>query len=206
MARIFKKFHWLWLALGLLLIIPLLCFLFLMLRVYTYSSVNDPLSADAAIVLGAGVRDGRPSPAFEERIKHAVNLYKAGDVGIIIFTGGVGEEDGLTESEVARDYAIQHGVSAEHTYYETVSKNTYENLKEAKKITDQHNLTPILIVSVPLHMKRAVTIARDLGMDVYPSPTITSRRRTWKSKLRFLLRETYFYAKYLLRRPFLRQG
>jgi uncharacterized SAM-binding protein YcdF (DUF218 family) len=51
-------------------------------------------------------------------------------------------------------------------------------------------------------MKRALTIARDVGIEAHPSPTPTSRYRTWRSKLRFLLRETLFYAGYLLRRPF----
>ena len=80
------------------------------------------------------------------------------------------------------------------------------NLKEAKKVIDRQGFTRILIVSDPLHMKRAVTIARDLGINAYPSTTPTSRYRTWRSKLGFLLREAYFYASYLLRRPFIHYG
>jgi uncharacterized SAM-binding protein YcdF (DUF218 family) len=161
--------------------------------------------------MGAAVWDGYPSPVLQERIKHAIHLYKAGDVKVIIFTGGVGEGDQLAESEVAKEYAIQHGIPAERIYYEMVSKTTYENLEEAGKILDQQKLTTALIVSDPLHMRRAVTIANDLGVtiandlgiDAYPSPTSTSRYITWKSKLRFLVKETYFYVTYLLRRPFI---
>jgi len=105
----------------------------------------------------------------------------------------------LAEAEVAREYAIEHGVSAEHIYYETVSRTTRENLAGAKSILDQQRLKTALIISDPLHMRRAVTIARDFGIDASPSPTPTSQYKTWKSKWWFLIREVYFYVTYLLR-------
>ena len=182
--------------------LSLLLLLFLSIRIYTYSFLIHSSPADAAIVLGAAVWNERPSPVFEERIRHAIHLYEIGDVRVIIFTGGIGEGDQFAESEVAKEYAVQRGIPVEQIYCETVSTVTYENLREAKAILDQQGLTTALIVSDPLHMRRAVTIAKDLGIDAYPSPTPTSRYRTWKSKLRFLIRETYFYASYLLRRPF----
>ncbi len=184
-----------------LLLLPIMLTL-LAARIYTYSFVTSSTPADTAIVLGAAVWDDRPSPVFEERIKHAINLYKEGLVQSIIFTGGIGEGDQWAESEVARRYAIEQGIPSEHLYCETVSRITQENLAEAKNILEQHGWSTALIVSDPLHMKRAMTIARDLGIDAYPSPTPTSRYETWKSKLGFLIRETYFYAPYLLQRAF----
>ncbi len=174
----------------------------LLTRIYAYSSQNDTTPADAAIVLGAAVWDTRPSPVFEERINHAIALYQTGEVRALVLTGGVGRDDQRAEAEVARDYAVPRGVPVEHIYTETRSRTTYENLREAKPILAVQGLRRVLIVSDPLHMKRAVAIARDLGLDAYPSPTPTSRYETWKSKSGFLLREGYFYAIYLLRRPF----
>lgn len=196
-----KKMRWRRAFFG-ILSIPLIWFLALAAEIYAYSSQIHPLPADAAIVLGAEVRNKRPTPVFEERIKHGVNLYQTDQVDVIIFTGGIGEGDQLAESEVAKEYAVEAGIPAEDIYCETSSKITYENLREAKKVLDQQGLTTALIVSDPLHMKRAVTIARDLGIDAYPSPTPTSRYITWKSKSRFLVREACFYAIYLLRRSF----
>ena len=197
-----KRIRWQRVFLGILLL-PLIWFLSLAAEIYAYSFQTHASPADAAIVLGAEVRDSYPTPVFEERIKHGVNLYQTNRVDVIIFTGGIGEGDQLAESEVAKEYAIQAGVPAEDIYCETSSKITYENLREAKKVLEQHGLTKALIVSDPLHMKRAVTIARDLGIDAYPSPTPTSRYVTWKSKSGFLAREAFFYATYLLRRPFM---
>ncbi len=189
------------LALGLVSFL-LLWSLFLAIQIYTYSDEVHRSPTDAAIVLGAAVWNERPSPVFEERIRHAINLYRGGKVGVIVFTGGVGRGDRSAESEVASEYAVQHGVPAEHIYCETRSRTTRENLQEAKRILDRQNLATALIVSDPLHMKRSVMIARDLGINAYPSPTPTSRYRGWSSKLRFLLREIYFCTTYLLRRPF----
>ena len=192
-----KKCRW---AIVLLGFPPLLLFLLASAQIYIYSFETYSSKADVAIVLGAAVWDNRPSPVCEERIQHAISLYKAGSIQAIVFTGGVGEEDQVAESEVAREYAIEYAVPADKIYCETRSRVTYENLLGAKELLEQQGWTTALIVSDPLHMKRSVTMARDLGIDAYPSPTPTSRYRTWKSKLGFLMRETYFYISYLLRR------
>lgn len=196
-----RKKPWIVFASGCLAFIAL-WLLFLAMQIYSFSHETYSAPADVAVVLGTEVWNERPSPVFEERIKHAINLYKSGEVDGIIFTGGVGEGDRSAESEVAREYAIEHGVPAGQIFWETYSRSTRENLLEAKEILGRDPLT-VLIVSDPLHMKRAVTIARDLGVDAYPSPTPTSRYQTVRSQFRFLVRETFFYASYLLRRPLL---
>lgn len=58
----------------------------------------------------------------------------------------------------------------------------------------------VLIVSDPLHMRRAMTMAHDLGLEARPSPTPTTRYVGCWSKAAFLARETYYYNTYLLRR------
>jgi uncharacterized SAM-binding protein YcdF (DUF218 family) len=45
-------------------------------------------------------------------------------------------------------------------------------------------------------MKRAMMMADDLGIVAVSSPTPTSRYRTLKTKLGFLLRELYFIHHY----------
>ncbi len=174
----------------------------LSIDIYTYSFATDPSSADAAIVLGAAVWGTEPSPVFEERIKHAINLYNAGRVKTIIFTGGVGNDEQLAESVIASQYAIQHGVAPQDIYSETTSRLTYENLCGAKAIIQREHISRVLIVSDPLHMRRSIVIAHDLGIDAYPSPTLTSRYISLPSKIEFVWGEVRPYTTYLLRRPF----
>ncbi len=167
-----------------------------------YSTQSDASPADAAVVLGAAVWDGQPSPVFAERINHAIQLYHSKRVRVIIFTGGIGKDDLLAESAVARAYALQQGVGASDIFCEEISTTTYENLREAKVILDQNHFERVLVVSDPLHMKRAISIARDMGLAAYPSPTPTTRYISLQSRFVFLLRETYYYNTYLLRRVF----
>lgn len=176
--------------------------LFLAWRIASYAGRHDPAPAEVAVVLGAAVRGTEPSPVFAARIDHAVALYRAGRVRRIFFTGGVGAGDRHPEAEVARRYAIRAGVPDRHIAVETRSTITYENLREARAVLSDGAAPRVLIVSDPLHMRRAVTMARDLGLDAHPAPTPTSRYRSWRTRAGFLGREVFFYALYLLRRPF----
>ncbi len=159
---------------------------------------SDPGPADAAVVLGASVYGERPSPVFAERLNHAIELYQSGTVGALVFTGGLSQGDDLAEAEAGRDYALAHGVPAEDIFIETVSTTTFENLVQAQIILQAEGFERVLLVSDPLHMRRALTMARDLGLDAYPSPTTTSRYRSLRTQLPFFLREVYFYGSYLL--------
>jgi uncharacterized SAM-binding protein YcdF (DUF218 family) len=193
-----------WIRWVLILCLVLILWLFsLAIDIYAYSSVSDTSSADAAIVLGAAAWGEQPSPVFEERIKHAIDLYKAGRVNAIIFTGGIGEGEQIAESIVASDYAIKHGVAGRDVFCETLSNFTYENLRGAKAIIQQQHFGKVLVVSDPLHMRRAMTMAQDLGLDAYSSPTPTSRYISLQSKIEFLWGEVRYYATYLVRRPFM---
>jgi uncharacterized SAM-binding protein YcdF (DUF218 family) len=190
----------LWLLL--LLCLPFLAAGFAAWDIYRYQSSTTVEQADAAVVLGAAVWGSQPSPVFRERINHAVNLYHNGQVRMIIFTGGMGERDDAAEAEVARQYALAQGVPTEAILTETESQITEQNLANAAVVAAELHLTRFFIVSDPLHMKRAVLMARDLGMDAYPSPTPTSRYRSLRTQLPFLVRETFFYLGYMLARPF----
>lgn len=170
--------------------------------IVSFSAKDETRPADAAIVLGASVYDNSPSPVFRERINHAVDLYEEGYVDAIIMTGGVGEGNIRSEADIAREYAEEQGVPAESIYKEESSKVTLENLANARQIMREQDMDTALVVSDPLHMKRAMLYARDLGMDAYSSPTPTSLYRTWKTRLPFLIREEFFYTGYRLTRLF----
>jgi vancomycin permeability regulator SanA len=75
--------------------------------IYSYAGYSDEVKADGIIVLGAAVWKDQPSPVFQERINHAIQLHKDGYAPIIIFTGGKGAGEELAESEVAKQYAIK---------------------------------------------------------------------------------------------------
>jgi uncharacterized SAM-binding protein YcdF (DUF218 family) len=118
----------------------------------------------------------------------------------IIFTGGQGNRNEPTEAAAARAYAIKNGVPANAILLEDSSHTTYENVINAKQVADANGLKKVLIVSDPMHMKRAVAMARDIGLEAYPSPTPTTRYQGWRSQMGSLAHETYYYMGYLMRR------
>jgi uncharacterized SAM-binding protein YcdF (DUF218 family) len=171
-------------------------------RIYAFSSTRSDAPADAAVVLGAAVWSSGVSPVFRERINHGIDLYKAGKVHKLIFTGGQGNPGEPTESSAARDYALQSGVPLQDILIEQKSHTTYENILYAKQIADTNAIKKVLIVSDPLHMKRAVLMAEDVGLKAEPSPTPTTRYQGLQSQLTLLVHETYYYIGYLIRRSF----
>lgn len=166
--------------------------------IVAYAQIDGTTPADVVIVLGAGVRNGQPSGIFRERINHAIDLYERGVVNSIIFTGGVGPGNQLAGSEVARQYAVEHGVRPASIFIETNSTDTRENLAEALHVMETQGFATALIVSDPLHMYRAMAIASDLGMDAFPSPTPTSRVDSVRSTINFMAREIISVTVYFL--------
>ena len=167
-------------------------------QIWSFRAVRDDSTADAAVVMGAAVWGSEPSPAFASRIEHAIHLYQLGRVGQIVFTGGVGEGKRFAEAEVAKRHALERGVKPQHILVETRSHTSRENLKEAKRIAEQHGFQRVLVVSEPLHMKRSMAIARSVGLDARPSPTPeTPHHGQWREAW-MLARETFFLGKFFV--------
>ena len=155
---------------------------------------DDARPADAIIVLGAAAYDAKPSPVFEERIRHGIDLYRRGLAPKLIFTGGYGGVGTrFSESQVARRYALREGVPDKAILIESLSRNTHDNLRQASLLMQQHQLHDVIVVSDPLHMARALRISKELGIRAVGSPTPTSRFRTFATRWRFLLQEVYFF-------------
>ncbi|HEV8187521.1 MAG TPA: YdcF family protein [Pyrinomonadaceae bacterium] len=171
-------------------------------RIYSFGNTRSDESADAAIVLGAAVWSSGVSPVFRERINHGIELYQKGKVRKLIFTGGQGNPGEPTESSAARDYALQSGVPLQDILIEQKSHTTYENILYAKQVAYGNGIRKVLIVSDPLHMKRAVLMAHDVGLEAEPSPTPSTRYQGLRSQLGLLAHETYYYIGYLIRRSF----
>ncbi len=183
-----------WFILGFFIWLAVLAFQIISFPVGT---LND--KADIAIVLGAAVNSDKPSPVFKERINHAVNLYKDGNIQKILFTGGKGENKAYAESVVAKEYSSALGVLQDDIMIESESRTTKENILQSKKLLEESNLKSALLVTDPLHTKRAMMIAKDNGfIDISASATPTSLYKSWSTKIPFLLRELYFYHHYIL--------
>lgn len=176
-----------------LIMVPLAWYSSLVVSIYLYADEYDDAPSDAAVILGAAVWGDQPSPVFRERINHGVWLYQQGIVNTLIFTGGIGPGKSISEAAAARNYAIAAGVPAADILVEEISTVTEENLIHARRIITAHNMGRVLIVSDPLHMRRAIVIAQQQGLDAHPSPTPTTLFRSWQTRSGFMFSEAYYY-------------
>ena len=164
--------------------------------IWRYGAVDETRPADAAIVLGAGTFNGVVSPVYQERINHGVWLYQNGYVKKLILTGGYGAGSTVSDAAAAGQYAASMGMPEADILLEERSAITQENLQYARELMEEAGDETALVVSDPLHMKRAMLLAKDAGIEAYASPTPTSRYRSLKTKAKFLAREVFYYIGY----------
>lgn len=182
--------------------LSLLYLVFTALRIVNYGKEDHKTVSDVAIILGAGTTDGQVSPVYRERINHGIWLYENGYVDFLIVTGGTGEGNSVADAEAARQYALSKAVPDEVIFVEDQSTITEENLEYAKEIMTEQSWGSAIIVSDPLHMKRAMLMAEDYGIAACSSPTPTTMYQSFQTKLSFLVREEFFYIGYCVVRLF----
>jgi len=170
------------------------------LAIYLYGQRDGARPADAIVVLGAAQYDGRPSPVLRARVDHALLLYEDDVAPRIIFTGGVGAGDTVSEARVAQRYAVRAGVPEEATLVEVAGLRSVESLLAVAELMEEEELETAVLVSDPFHMLRLRVMALRIGLTVYSSPTRTSpisadRRR----EMRHALRESFILPLALIR-------
>lgn len=163
-------------------------------KIYQFSKVYSNEKADVAIILGAGTKNGKLSPVFKQRINQGIQLYKENKVKKLILTDGIGKGESISDSQIAKEYVLKNGVPNRDILIEKKSKYTLQNLDEAKIIMDSLKLETALLVSDPLHMKRSICMAKKKDIICFSSPTQTSMYKTKKTKIQFLMYETFFYT------------
>jgi uncharacterized SAM-binding protein YcdF (DUF218 family) len=168
-------------------------------RIWTFDSrwiATPPL--DAAVVLGAAAPNGTPSPVFAGRLDFAETLFRSGAVRYLIVTGGGRDDPTQPEAAAGVRYLLAKGLPANRVLFETRSWTTPENLCFAVAVGAAHALRSYAIVSDPLHLARAMRYAADLKLRARPAATPYTRYVSLRSRIPFLLRETYLYAKRML--------
>lgn len=170
-----------------------------------FSTEDQKCRADVAIILGAETYNGEVSPVYRERINHGITLYEEGYVDRLIVTGGTADEAEESDASAAKKYLLSQGIPEEAVLMEDQSSITQENLENSKVIMEENGYKTAIIVSDPLHMKRAMLLAEDAGITAYSSPTPTTRYVSLRTKIPFLARETFYYIGYKWYRVFFHQ-
>ena len=123
--------------------------------IFTAETFKSEKKADCILILGAGVKDGKPKPMLRDRLLTGIELYKSGAADKIIMSGDHGRAD-YDEVNVMRSFAIEHGVRADAGF------STYDSVYRAKNIFGAES---IITVSQKYHLYRALYIAKKLGAE-----------------------------------------
>lgn len=158
-------------------------------QVWWTARQDDATEAQAIVVLGAAQYDGTPSPVFQARLDHALELYEQGLAPTIVVTGGNQPGDRFTEAAAGANYLLANGVPEEDIRREVDAHNSWESLAAVARILDDEGVDEVILVSDPYHSFRVGQIARELGMTPHLSPTRTSPGSGF-SELRSMVRET----------------
>lgn len=143
-------------------------------RIWQTGQADDARPAGAIVVLGAAQYDGRPSPVFEARLEHAVDLWEAGYAPLLVMTGGKQPGDRVTEAETGRDYAVARGVPDSAIVVEPDSRSTLQSVEAVSRILSDRGVGDAVFVSDRPHMLRVLRMASDAGLEAHGSPTTTS--------------------------------
>mgnify|MGYP000748084193 FL=1 len=129
-------------------------------NIFTADTFKNDEKADCILILGAGVKDGKPKPMLRDRLLTGIELYKSGAAEKIIMSGDHGRAD-YDEVNVMRTFALEQGVRAEDIFLDHAGFSTYDSVYRAKNIFGAEN---IIIVSQKYHLYRALYIAKKLDV------------------------------------------
>lgn len=135
------------------------------------TKIEEVSHYDCAVVLGGMAEWDNSHERLSirrggDRIWQAINLYHLGKVDKILVSGDNGYllEDGLCEAQQMKEVLVQNGIPEEDVLTETVSRNTYENALESKKVIDANpDISSVLLVTSALHMKRSKACFEKVG-------------------------------------------
>jgi uncharacterized SAM-binding protein YcdF (DUF218 family) len=182
------------LVLGVFLTLGLVYISILQFKISQYSNTEVPKNADYLIVLGARVKGTVPSLAFASRINAAADYLKENSDTIVIASGGQGSGEDISEAESIKRELVKQGISENRIILEAQSIDTYENVNFSKRLIPEGAKFG-LVVTNKFHLYRAVSIARDNGLEVQGLPAETPWIAVIKSYTREYLAITKFYVK-----------
>lgn len=124
-----------------------------------------PRASDAIVVFAGGVGEsGQAGGGYQERVKHAVDLYRDRFAPALVFQSGY--TFAFREAEIMRDLALNLGVPSSAIVLETSGANTYEDVVYVHKLLEERAWRRILLVSSPYHMRRAMLVWKKQAPDV----------------------------------------
>ncbi|RKT52927.1 SanA/YdcF family protein [Saccharothrix australiensis] len=129
---------------------------------HRYAAADVP-DAPVALVLGAGLRDGKPTSFLAGRLDVAADLYRRGKVKVLLVSGDNSRRE-YDEPTAMRTYLIDRGVPERVIVADYAGLDTWDSCTRAKRIFGVSKAT---VVTQEFHLPRAVALCREAGLEAF---------------------------------------
>jgi SanA protein len=131
--------------------------------IYTEADLHEITAQPVAIVFGAGYwPDGRLSMMLQDRLDAAFELYRAGKVQTLLFSGDNRIVD-YNEPEKMLEYALACGIPREAVVLDYAGRRTYDTCYRARDI---FRVSDAIVVTQRFHLPRTLETCQKLGINV----------------------------------------
>ncbi|MEU1480991.1 vancomycin high temperature exclusion protein [Streptomyces sp. NPDC001668] len=135
----------------------------------------DVPRTEVAVVFGAGLWDGEPSPYLAHRLDAAAKLYREDRIEVVLVTGDNSRED-YDEPDAMRAYLTRHGVPDTRIVSDYAGFDTWDSCVRARKIFGVHKA---VLISQGFHIRRAVALCEAAGVSSYGVGVDAKHDATW---------------------------
>jgi uncharacterized SAM-binding protein YcdF (DUF218 family) len=134
-----------------------------------HAPAQPPNFMHAWIVFGKQLHNDLPDADFQQRLQRILRLTKEVPVPQSIFLlGGKTGSNNVTEAQAAEDYLLISDPNLQpYLLLEEGSRNTLENLKQARDYLPERTL-PVALISNRYHLHRCMVMAKGLGLNPLP--------------------------------------
>jgi vancomycin permeability regulator SanA len=166
MRGIIRRIRWRWVALGVgvLVLVAFAPFGWVLgsSAAYRFSAEEVP-ETPVALVLGAGLIDGKPTPFLQGRLDVAVDLYQRGKVQVLLVSGD-NSRTTYDEPSAMRTYLVSRGVPSRIVVADYAGLDTWDSCVRAQRI---FGVTRLTVVTQQFHLPRAVALCRAAGIEAF---------------------------------------
>lgn len=185
-------------ALSFFILLGLTAFAVLEAPIISEAATDEDVSADYAIVLGAGVNGYEPSLSLRNRLDAALDYAENHPEAKLIVSGGKGPGEEITEAECMRLWLEERGVEPQRIIKEDKARSTEENLSFSQELIKRDGGDPYgktAIITAEYHLHRAKLMAEAIDLDPVGVAAHTSK---FVLKINYFIREAAALAAYIM--------
>ncbi|MFI6005575.1 vancomycin high temperature exclusion protein [Streptomyces sp. NPDC051366] len=138
-------------------------------------STADAPATEVAVVFGAGLWNGRPTPYLARRLDAAAELYRTGKAKVVLVTGDNSRTE-YDEPDAMRTYLTAHGVPGDRIVSDYAGFDTWDSCVRAKEI---FGVKRAVLISQGFHIRRAVALCDAAGVEAYGVGVDDEHDSTW---------------------------